>query len=366
MKPTRQAWWWLAVLMPLLARAEDPLEGAVLTVFDGRGSRLLAAETAREAPTLMVPGADGPRSVRIEGDWSDSAGQGHVDVSLGYRRDSLRWSIASSSTGRDTPNILSELAWRQHSPELRLGGEWVSHGGLSLKGEIAYAHAGPWGDVRDSDYALDNRNGEWSRSHSKPGGGQSLDFTGSVGWKLPVAQVFSVTPRIGYARHTQNLSMRYGETVLWNQALSERFTGGGQGSTGTFAGLTSSYKPRWWGPWAGMGLRLQPTSRLTLDADVERHSVHYRAEADWNLRGDLAHPVSFRHEGNGSGWVAGSLLAWQLQPGSAITAAFQWRHFRISNGTDEVFGANGSTGETRLNEVRWLSWSAGLGFRHAF
>lgn len=364
MKSTRR-WAWLALMVPLLASAEDPLDGAVLTVFDGRGSRVLAAESAREAPTLMVPGVDGPRSVRIEGDWSDSAGQGHVDASLGYRRDSLRWNIASSRSGRDTPNILSELSWHQHSAELRVGGEWVSHQGLSLKGEIAYAHAGPWGDVRDSDYAFDNRNGEWSRSYSKPGGGQSLDFTGSVGWKLPLAQGFGLTPRVGYARHTQDLSMRYGETVLWNQELAEKFVGG-EGSTGTFAGLASSYKPRWWGPWAGLGLRLQPIPRLTLDAEVERHSFHYRAEADWNLRGDLAHPLSFRHEGHGSGWAANSVLAWQIQPGSAVTANFHWRHFRITDGTDEFFGAAGSPGETRLNEVRWLSWSAGLGFRHAF
>jgi hypothetical protein len=86
----------------------------------------------------------------------------NTSLSAGYRIDTLDWSIAGDTTGNN-PNVLSELTWDSLNilqigieSDISIGQKVYMRGNLS--GGYIYS-----GEVRDSDYAADNRTLEFSR-----------------------------------------------------------------------------------------------------------------------------------------------------------------------------------------------------------
>ena len=90
-------------------------------------------------------------------------------------------------------------------------------------------------------------------------------------------------------------------------------------------------------------------------------AAEYEAKANWNLRGDLAHPVSFEHEADGDGWVLTGGYSWHFTSRWALDLQGKYQEWSTDPGIDRVFGANGSTLTTVLNEVNWNSFSATIG-----
>lgn len=136
---------------------------------------------------------------------------------------------------------------------------------------------------------------------------------------------------------------------------------GGTRPLGPFSGLDSSYDAEWSGLWLGTDFVWNFKNGSTLFARLETHWVEYFAQAQWNLRSDLAQPVSFEHEADGRdqvlelGWhsvVANAYWAW----GASIVV----QSWTTDSGIDRVFGANGSVDEFKLNEVNWSSRSINL------
>ena len=101
---------------------------------------------------------------------------------------------------------------------------------------------------------------------------------------------------------------------------------------------------------------------------LERHWPKYEARANWNLRDDFAHPVSFEHEANGRGWVME--LGWHNQPARndwVWGASMTLQSWTTSSGTDRTFlvipgpPCNGNCyTEGILNEVNWFSKSINI------
>jgi len=95
--------------------------------------------------------------------------------------------------------------------------------------------------------------------------------------------------------------------------------------------------------------------------------VNFSAQADWNLRSDFAHPVSFEHRADGWGQVLE--LGWQ-----SATSRVYWtwgvsivaQSWSTNSGVDRVFFSDGSVGMVKLNEVNWSSRSVNLVLRKAF
>lgn len=282
-----------------------------------------------------------------------------VSLTAGSRTDNLDWNIAGNTSGTN-PNILSELQWNdigiyqvKATGKVVFDDENVKGNGYYLRGFMDYGwiHSGT---NQDSDYSGDNRTGEFSRSNNSADKGSVYDASIGLGYKTRFVldnSVIDLAPLGGYSQHRQNLTITNGYQTI--------------PATGAFAGLDSSYKANWSGPWLGIDLDLLRES-LGLHSGVEYHIANYKAEANWNLRSDFKHPKSFEHFAQGTGFVfflGGDYTVWKKW---AITADANYQTWTAKGGTDRTYFANGTTADTRLNEVNWTSYAYMLGFKRRF
>ncbi len=292
------------------------------------------------------------------------------DLSAGYRTDDLDWNIASDFSG-GTPNILSELAWEdlqsfqiaaaaEISRPLRQGVSTV------FMGRAAYG----WivsGNNRDSDYAGDNRTLEWSRSDNDAGDGHVFDLEGGIGVRYTLRdERWQLTPNVGYSYFEQDMVMQDGyQTVSDPANAPPPFVPLG---IGPFSDLNSTYLAWWFGPWLGVQAAYQYNDNLNWDFSLRWHKAEYRAEANWNLRNDLRHPVSFEHEADGDGFSINSGIEYQLGERWDFIADISYMTMQADNGIDIVYIVLPvpAVGGTRLNEVNWESWSVTFGAKYTF
>jgi hypothetical protein len=279
----------------------------------------------------------------------------NLTVSQGYRVDNLNWNVAGDANGQN-PNIQSELTHKDLKI-YQLAGELKSTvaGVLYTRTNFDYG----WilsGDSQDSDYAMDNRGLEFSRSNSKTCGNV---WDASVGLGYPFqfkSAGFQASPLVGYAYNKQNLDVTDGNQTanLINPS-----------NVGPFPGLDTTYKTQWWGPWLGIDLTYKPIPRLQLNGGLEYHWVDYRAVGNWNLRGDLQHPESLVHTASGAGLIGSIGGNWSLSKNWLIDLQTKITSFSTRPGVSTQFG-NTRTGVTQLNEVNWSSLSVSLGMGYRF
>lgn len=299
-------------------------------------------------------------------------GQSDLSLSLGYRVDSLDWNInGENNPFGSEPNILSELEWRDLGIML-LKAEIISSNqtGFMFRGSVDYGWVQS-GENQDSDYAGDNRTLEFSRSINDVDGSRVLDLSGGLGYTVFAgeSEQFRISPIFGYSYHRQNLRMVNGDQRLadlanW-QIYDSRTTA--VPPLGPFPGLDASYEAKWSGPWLGVDVEMDLQGESTLFARLEAHKVDYSAEANWNLRSEFAHPVSFTHDANGAGGVL--TLGWRRVPEPyrwlwGVTVSVQ--NWSTGSGIDRTYLANGAVGVGTLNEVNWSSRSINFTLTKAF
>ena len=131
----------------------------------------------------------------------------------GYRIDYLRWSIAEDFYGIG-PNILSELTWKDlQIYQIKAAGTVIINN-LTLKASLDFGFILK-GENQDSDYDLDNRTDEWSRSNNSSDDDFVLDASLGVGYRfLLAAGSVSITPLLGISFHKQNLRITNGYQTL--------------------------------------------------------------------------------------------------------------------------------------------------------
>lgn len=274
-----------------------------------------------------------------------------LSASVGYREDNLDWNIAGGGV-----NVLSELSWKnlaiaqaQATAKLNIKNDWRIRADLGY-GEITS------GANQDSDYGGNNRTGEFSRSNNKTSG-NVVDASIGIGKTLrlldqTVGKFIYVTPSIGLSVHQQNLTMTDGMQTI--------------PATGSIAGLASHYDTQWQGPWAGIEMLIETGSNLSLIASAEYHVADYSAKANWNLRNDLAHPVSFKHAAKGQGVVASAGASYPVARNWTMNLILKYHQWSTRAGSDAVYFADGLVGYTRLNEVNWESTAYNLEIVHQF
>jgi len=288
----------------------------------------------------------------------------------GQRQDQLDWNIAGHLGGTN-PNILSELQWddiasRELSAGLELAWSLPRNIEVVLLGDAAYG----WiysGRNQDSDYAGDNRTIEWSRSVNDAGDGQLLDLRGGGGVRFHLGRKWTLTPMIGYAYHEQDLVMRDGlQTVVIIPAPAPYPDPFPVGTS--FPDLNSSYNSWWFGPWVGGQASYEINEHLTADVDVRMYRINFQAEADWNLRSDLQHPVSFEHEADGSGMAINIGFDYRLNRHWSSGLQYDFIAMQADDGLDFIYvrSPTPGVGVTRLNEVNWGAWSLLLALRYSF
>ena len=289
--------------------------------------------------------------------WRDS----EVSLSAGYRTDDLDWNIAASPSG-GSPNILSELTWRDLEIfQLGLEARVVVHQLFIIKGMVKRGFINN-GKNQDSDYDGDNRTLEFSRSNNSADDGYTWDGSIGIGPRFTFGlDYLELTPLVGYAYHEQNLTMTEGRQTI--------------PPTGAFPGLHSAYDTQWYGPWLGLDLRISAgrplgtIKNVVFFASFEYHWVDYDAQADWNLREDFAHPKSFEHEANGHGYFVAAGAKFYFDRRWDISLAYSVAQWNTDAGTDRVFIITGGevvTAETRLNKVNWKSNTVTLSWDYHF
>lgn len=263
-------------------------------------------------------------------------------VEAGYRRDSLDWNIADVD---GSPNVLSELRWGSlQTLELK------AHVSLNVERLVIMgdAYLGDYykGTNRDSDYFGDNRTGEFSRSVNDADGA-TWGSTLGLGLRLPIRELIPphqpelvLTPMVGFSYFEQQLNMFNGYQVI--------------PASGSFPDLYSEYNTQWRMPWASVKLEATDYFDRTFEIGATLYRYGYfDADANWNLREEFAHPVSFRHHSRayGYGWHAGVRVP--MQNGLNLTVRFEQRMFTTEPGRDVTYLADGTSDETGLNEVNW-------------
>lgn len=267
-------------------------------------------------------------------------------VSTGQRKDNLNWNVAGN-----TVNVLSEVKWENMAiAQLQAAGEFNLKNDRWLRVKLGYGVINS-GTNQDSDYSGNNRTQEFSRSNSKAGG-DVLDASIGIGKKLRLRELSAgkaiyVTPFVGLSIHQQNLTMTDGV-----QAIPP---------SGPFPGLASSYDAQWMGPWLGAEALLETEQGWAMMANAEYHLVRYTGMANWNLRTELAHPVSMRHTAIGEGIVLSLGASYPVGKNWKINFTLEQQQWTTWAGRTQVYFADGTVSNGRLNAVNWDSTSYNFG-----
>lgn len=280
------------------------------------------------------------------------------ETSLNLRKEEAQfsWNIADISPNEQAPNILSELIWDDLViNKITLNHKLLLHRGmlkrLHLEADVAFGLVNE-GWVTDSDYDGDDRTEEYSRSVSKPLGSKLLSLSNAIGYRWQLTYQLSLTPLLGYTYHAQRFLITKGRQII---ATADRTP-----AAGDIHGLNSQYDAFWYGPWMGIEVNFQQKRhRVTARGLVS--DTRYHAEANWNLRADLAHPKSFEHDADASNYSAFLSYSYQVNRRFAMLLSFNSERWRTEAGIDRIYFEDGSISTTALNQARWDSDSMTLG-----
>lgn len=280
---------------------------------------------------------------------------------VGYRNDELKWNIAGQG---GAPNVLSELQWYNvHSAVVTAGTDITIDTNWQVDGKISYGQVVE-GQNQDSDYFLNDRQAEFSRSNNVADDGMSIDLSADVGYHLTLgnprrAPYWRFTPKAGYAFHSQQFTMTEGMQTVSAYGFPMPL--------GSFSGLHSTYEGTWFGPWGGLSTQLALTERFSLDASIEYHWIDYEGSGNWNLRGEFQHPKSFTQEAAGEGIVLSAVARYLITPDWILRLSVQYQDWQANdNGRDKTYFTNDFVGESPFNEVKWKSYGLNLGVEYAF
>lgn len=285
-----------------------------------------------------------------------------ISLTAGYRQDELQWDIGGID-GKNS-NILSELTWKDvKSYEIATNFKWSNSSKLYFRGGFGFG----WiyeGTNQDSDYKGDNRTMEYSRSYSDTSSGTLWDGGLGAGYRFdfPLSSSdgrLQFMPMVGYSYHVQEF-----EDTNGRQVVSEY---GNNMPLGHFSGLQSYYDAKWQGPWLGFDVEFGFNRKHSLEGSFEYHWADYTADANWNLRSDFAHPVSFSHESDGTGIIAS--LNYRYAPSETWdwTVGFTYRDFEAERGKNTFHLADGRDQKLQpLNGAEWSSYTLFIGFGYYF
>lgn len=274
----------------------------------------------------------------------------------GYRKGDLFFNIAGINR---SPNIISELTWEDlEIITLDTGASFQLHQNWLLNLDLSYGRIFD-GENQDSDYLGDNRTMEFSRSYADSDDGDVYDISISAAYRYPINQSLELQPELGLSYHAQNLTMTHGVQVV---------SAFGHGTPlGPFGGLNSTYDSTWFGPWFGLSLLAETSDKLSLNFGLEYHYAYYDSTADWNLRGDFAHPESFTNETKGYGLVGRIEGLYKYSPNLTLDFALNYQHWQSSeSGAITFFLADNTSAKQPFNEVEWRSYGFSLGLNYDF
>lgn len=288
------------------------------------------------------------------------AGNLEVTSSLGTGSGELKWSIADPS---GTPDVLSELIYEAE----RLYVANIDARITVPRGRLEGLVIGLWADYsyiakgrsEDRDWNASGRNDLYSYSNAEIYGKNLNAYELSLGYRFDVNSSLSISPRLAYHKSAQKFYVRNG-VQLYSEPPQTT-------PPGPIDGLDSSYEAQWEGFKLGAELSLRTSETLAFTLALDMLQLDYDAKANWNLRDDFAHPVSFRHQTESDvAYRIETQMRYRLSPKSSLNGWLRRERFETEAGVDTIYFANGNRSQTTLNEAIWESWAIGLGYSHLF
>lgn len=271
------------------------------------------------------------------------------------KKGEFNWNIASDATGKATPNILSELSYKNLVITEGTGAVNFRKTKGALSGFMMEAklNAGTVssGNIQDSDFDANNRTNEYNRSNSNPQGSSTVGASGSIGYPIYNNAHIQSNFLAGYALNEQQFLHTDGHQVLSSNHSRP---------LAAYANLESQYDAKWQGPWIGGTFSWQQADHK-LGLRVEQHWPSYYAQANWNLREELAHPKSFDQVAQGSGHVIELSYSYALTKQLHLTAQAHHEVWKTDAGIDTLYYANGASVKTRLNGANWTNDGLSIG-----
>jgi len=316
-----------------------------------------AAPVHSETPGSAV---DGTAVANVDANWLVST----LTLSGGYRTDQLRWDVAGDRQGRN-PNVRSELTWSDvEIYQLKLTGRTVIKDRIYLRCILDYGTVVD-GDNQDSDYDGDDRTLEFSRSDNGVDGNTVWDASIGIGPRFTLfGDALVINPLVGYSISEQDFNI-----VDGHQTVS---TAPSTTPLGAIENLDSRYETTWKGPFIGIELMFRapvdtgPFRTLGFTLSGEYYWLDYDADANWNLREDLRHPVSFTHEADADGFRLAAEIVLETERHWGISMGISMNRMTTDAGEDRMFNADGTSETVQLNEVRWRSVTVDAGLTYRF
>ncbi|MBL4901012.1 MAG: hypothetical protein JKX76_15500 [Colwellia sp.] len=280
------------------------------------------------------------------------------------------WSKGSGPTENYSPNVLSELEYSDLKAQgygLDIGYMYRIKTGLYLYSEISRSDLDiKGGEVRDSDWAGNNKTDEFSRSTSKvkDEGISSMTYELGIQTRIFGSPDHYITFLIGEDSTDINLVMTDGVQDIWNPELiglePSEF-----GPGDAIVGLNSTYDAEFSSNFFGLKTE-HVFSWGTISLTAKKYDIKYEAKANWNLREEFAHPVSFRHESDGNGMDIEVGYSYLLSDNWDLFIEFSHRKWDIDSGYDQIFFGDGQSVMLRFNGAELNSESYTIGTKYYF
>lgn len=286
--------------------------------------------------------------------WAQQQNGAQVLVEAGVRHDDFVWTVSGLN---NSPTVVSELEWRDLTAYQLRSKYQVTFGHLYAKTDFSYG----WitsGVAQDSDFDLDYRFAEFSRSVHNADVGNTMDLSTAVGLKFSRNDSW-IAPTIGYGGSYQNLTLGEGTGFVPIPVLEKVIT--------YSFNPDSTYKASWVGPVAGVDAVLKSSGPISLFGSFSYQWAKFDSVANWRSRSDFEHPRSFiQVDDSALRRIIMAGAAYDVSDRTALSFSYRFQRFSAADGTQYFFLANGFVTKQPFNMVQSSSHTFSLGFVFSF
>lgn len=284
----------------------------------------------------------------------------NYEIDIGFRRDKLTTKVSSEFVFDPLADSISELVLNSSSNEtwqdLQIlqvagSGSYVSCTNYAVKvsGSYGNVYTGKYKFNDDLEIDIDGEDEDDIRIFSSSGkitNSYVYDVSGAVGYRTTsTGGRCIVTPYIGYSYHAQKLERNHGTLeVFAPPALVEV----------DIPVSNITYKPHWYGPWAGFDALVQVERCAYAFLGFEWHYVNYQSKHS-NSFADS----SINQSAHGQGYIVTLGAEWEIFRNWSIGLMGHYRNFRVWDGHQKLTAVDidGSSlsFRSKLSRAQWTS-----------
>ncbi len=263
-------------------------------------------------------------------------------LALTQESSSVDFNIAASVSNDASPNVLSELIFDPidtTNAYANLGYMWLvgSKTAIGITGTYSESISSD-GRALDYDFDADDRTDMFSLSRSSLDDSQIRHYA---------VETFSKTRWFDKPGHYLTGGIGF-EKKIYHLHITD-----GQQKhpvVQPISGLKSTYEPEFKNTYLFIATEHKfRGGYLTIKA--QHIWSHLDSKADWNLREEFAHPVSYIHDGDGTGHTLSIKYSYPIHDNIDIYTQLSSRKVEIKNGYDQIYFADGKSAVTKLNQV---------------